>query len=117
MTIFPDQQHASLQQGDAWWKSAVVYQVYPRSFADWNGDGIGDVPGIISKLDYLAELGIDVLWLSPIFTSPQDDNGYDISDYQDIDPMFGTLADVDELIAMKEKLAQDPTLLTISLAK
>lgn len=99
MTIFPDQRHKSLGEGDAWWKSAVVYQVYPRSFADSNGDGIGDVPGIISKLDYLAELGIDVLWVSPIFTSPQDDNGYDISDYQDVDPMFGTLADVDELIA------------------
>lgn len=99
MTIFPNQRHASLSADDPWWKSAVVYQVYPRSFADTNGDGIGDVPGIIEKLDYLAELGIDVLWLSPIFTSPQDDNGYDISNYQDIDPMFGTLADVDRLIA------------------
>ena len=99
MTISPNQQHPALQEGDAWWKSAVVYQVYPRSFADSNGDGIGDVPGIVGKLDYLAELGIDVLWLSPIFKSPQDDNGYDISDYQDIDPMFGTLADVDDLIA------------------
>jgi oligo-1,6-glucosidase len=90
---------ATAPGGDAWWKHAVVYQIYPRSFADANGDGIGDVPGIIGKLDYLAALGVDVLWLSPIFTSPQDDNGYDISDYQDIDPMFGTLADVDELIA------------------
>lgn len=99
MTIKLNERHSSLGEGDAWWKSAVVYQVYPRSFADTNGDGIGDLPGIISKLDYLAELGIDVLWLSPIFKSPQDDNGYDISDYQDIDPMFGTLADVDELIA------------------
>ena len=99
MTIKLNERHSSLGEGDAWWKSAVVYQVYPRSFADTNGDGIGDLPGIISKLDYLAELGIDVLWLSPIFKSPQDDNGYGISDYQDIDPMFGTLADVDELIA------------------
>ncbi len=82
-----------------WWKSAVVYQIYPRSFADSNGDGIGDVRGIISKLDYLASLGVDVLWLSPIYKSPQDDYGYDISDYDDIDPMFGTMADVDELIA------------------
>ncbi len=98
MTLFPDQRHSSLQASDAWWKSAVVYQVYPRSCADSNGDGMGDVRGITGKLDYLAELGIDVLWLSPIFTSPQDDNGYDISNYQDIDPMFGTLADVDELI-------------------
>ena len=83
---------------DAWWKHAVVYQIYPRSFADSNGDGIGDVPGIIGKLDYLAELGVDVVWLSPIYCSPQDDNGYDISNYQDIDPMFGTLEDVDRLL-------------------
>ena len=82
-----------------WWKSAVVYQVYPRSFADSNGDGIGDIPGITSRLDYLQRLGIDVLWLSPVYASPMDDNGYDISDYQDIDPLFGTLEDLDELIA------------------
>ena len=82
-----------------WWKSAVVYQIYPRSFADSNGDGMGDIPGIASRLDYLAELGIDVVWLSPVYTSPMDDNGYDISDYQDVDPMFGTLEDLDLLIA------------------
>src|SRR5215213_5482401 len=81
-----------------WWKSAVVYQIYPRSFADSNGDGTGDIPGIISKLDYLAQLGVDVVWLSPVYTSPMADNGYDISDYQDVDPLFGTLADLDELI-------------------
>ena len=86
-----------------WWKAAVIYQVYPRSFCDTNGDGLGDIPGIISKLDYLAELGIDAIWLSPVFRSPQDDNGYDISDYQDIDPMFGTLADMEELIAEARK--------------
>ena len=90
--------HASLGDQDAWWKSAVVYQIYPRSFADSNGDGIGDVPGIIGKLDYLEQLSVDVIWLSPIYKSPQDDNGYDISDYQDIDPMFGTLDDVDRLL-------------------
>ena len=82
-----------------WFHSAVVYQVYPRSFQDSDGDGIGDLRGVIRRLDYLATLGIDVLWLSPIYASPQDDNGYDISDYQDIDPTFGTLADFDELVA------------------
>jgi oligo-1,6-glucosidase len=84
---------------DGWWKTAVVYQIYPRSFADSNGDGTGDIPGIIQRLDYLAELGVDVVWLSPVYTSPMDDNGYDISDYQDVDPLFGTLTDLDELIA------------------
>ena len=86
------------QVQDKWWKSAVIYQIYPRSFADSNGDGIGDLQGIISKLDYLGNLGIDAIWLSPVCKSPQDDNGYDISDYRDIDPMFGTLEDMEELI-------------------
>jgi len=84
---------------DQWWKCAVVYQIYPRSFADSNGDGVGDLPGIEARLDYLADLGVDVLWLSPVYRSPQADNGYDISDYRDIDPMFGTLADFDRLLA------------------
>ncbi len=84
--------------GNKWWKSAVIYQIYPRSFADSNKDGIGDLQGIISRLDYLENLGIDAIWLSPVCKSPQDDNGYDISDYQDIDPMFGTLEDMEELI-------------------
>jgi oligo-1,6-glucosidase len=82
-----------------WWRAAVVYQIYPRSFADSDGDGVGDLRGIIGRLDYLAALGIDVVWLSPVYPSPQDDNGYDISDYQDIEPVFGTLADFDELLA------------------
>lgn len=81
-----------------WWKDTVVYQIYPRSFQDSNGDGIGDIRGIIQRLPYLEELGVGALWLSPVCRSPQDDNGYDISDYQDIDPMFGTLDDMEELI-------------------
>ena len=88
---------------DGWWRSAVVYQIYPRSFQDSNGDGIGDLPGITSRLDYLADLGVDVLWLSPVYSSPQVDNGYDISDYTDVDPLFGTLADLDELIVQAHR--------------
>ncbi|GGO85517.1 glucan 1,6-alpha-glucosidase [Marinobacterium nitratireducens] len=84
---------------DSWWKSATAYQIYPRSFCDSNGDGIGDIPGIISKLDYLAELGIGFIWLSPVYRSPMADNGYDISDYQDIAPEFGTREDFDRLLA------------------
>ncbi|WP_413378501.1 glycoside hydrolase family 13 protein [Paenibacillus taichungensis] len=81
-----------------WWKEIVVYQIYPRSFQDSNGDGIGDLKGILSRLDYLKDLGIGAIWLSPVCKSPQDDNGYDISDYQDIDPMFGSLEDMELLI-------------------
>ncbi|RDW16723.1 glycoside hydrolase family 13 protein [Oceanobacillus chungangensis] len=81
-----------------WWKEAVAYQVYPRSFMDSNGDGIGDIQGIISKLDYIKELGIDVIWISPIYKSPNDDNGYDISDYKDIMSEFGTMDDFNELL-------------------
>ena len=83
----------------AWWKEAVVYQIYPRSFCDSNGDGIGDLNGITSKLDYLKELGIDVIWLSPVYKSPNDDNGYDISDYEDIMTEFGTMDDFDRMLA------------------
>ena len=82
-----------------WWQSCVVYQIYPRSFADTTGDGVGDLQGIRSRLPYLQWLGVDVLWLSPVFRSPMADFGYDVSDYCDIDPLFGTLADMDDLIA------------------
>lgn len=81
-----------------WWQNSVVYQIYPRSFADSNGDGIGDLRGIIGRLDHLVALGVEIIWLSPIYPSPQDDNGYDISDYQNVDPIFGTLDDFDELL-------------------
>jgi oligo-1,6-glucosidase len=82
-----------------WWKESVVYQIYPRSFLDSNGDGIGDLPGVVSKLDYLQELGVNVLWLSPVYRSPNADNGYDISDYQSIHPELGTMADWDNLLS------------------
>lgn len=82
----------------AWWKEVNVYQIYPASFKDSNGDGVGDIPGITSKLDYLKSLGIDVIWTSPIYKTPNKDGGYDISDYRDVDDRFGTLDDVDELI-------------------
>ena len=81
----------------------MVYQIYPRSFCDSNGDGIGDIPGIISKLDYLKDLGVDILWLSPIYESPQFDIGYDISDYYKINPEYGTMEDFDRLIAEAKK--------------
>src|SRR5690606_20772513 len=81
-----------------WWKKSAVYQIYPRSFMDSNGDGIGDLRGIIQKLDYLEDLGIDIVWLSPVYDSPNDDNGYDIRDYQKIMDDFGTMEDFDELL-------------------
>ena len=84
--------------GKEWWRSAVIYQVYPRSFADSNGDGMGDLPGITSRLDSLAALGIDAIWLSPFMRSPQKDAGYDVSDYTDVDPLFGTLEDFDAMV-------------------
>ena len=87
----------------SWWKEAVVYQIYPRSFLDSNGDGIGDLRGIISRLDYLKKLGIDVIWMSPVYQSPNDDNGYDISDYRDIMDEFGTMEDFDELLLEAHK--------------
>jgi glycosidase len=82
----------------AWWKESIAYQIYPRSFYDSNGDGLGDLPGIIQKLDYLKFLGVNLLWMNPFFASPGVDNGYDISDYQDIMTEFGSLADFDALL-------------------
>ena len=86
-----------------WWNEKVAYQIYPKSFYDTNGDGIGDLRGVIEKLDYLKDLGVDIIWLSPCYRSPLADQGYDISDYYDIDPRFGTMADMDELIAEAKK--------------
>ncbi|WP_029062214.1 alpha-glucosidase family protein [Labrenzia sp. DG1229] len=83
--------------GSDWWRGAVIYQIYPRSFNDSNGDGIGDLNGVTERMDYIASLGVDAIWLSPFFTSPMDDFGYDVSDYEDVDPMFGTLADFDRM--------------------
>src|ERR1044071_5078867 len=84
---------------DTWWRHGVIYQIYPRSFQDSDGDGIGDLRGIRRRLDYLVRLGVDALWLSPFFPSPMADFGYDIADYCDVDPLFGSLADFDALLA------------------
>src|SRR5690554_505464 len=92
----PDQAAASGKNTD-WWRDAVVYQVYPRSFADANADGMGDLPGVTRRLDYLAHLGIDAVWLSPFYKSPQADAGYDVADYRQVDEIFGTLEDFDAL--------------------
>ena len=86
-----------------WWHGKIAYQIYPKSFYDTNGDGIGDLPGIIEKLDYLKDLGVDIVWLSPVYRSPLADQGYDISDYYDIDPRFGTMDDIDRLLAEAKK--------------
>src|SRR6266403_3653252 len=90
-------------QGRQWWQNAVFYEIYPRSFADSNNDGIGDLNGITSKLDYLKELGVDAIWITPCYPSPQVDFGYDVSDYENIDPMYGTLQDFDRLTSEAQK--------------
>jgi alpha-glucosidase len=94
-----------VQMSDApWWRGAVTYQIYPRSFLDTDGDGVGDLPGIIERLDYVASLGVDAIWIAPFFRSPMADFGYDIADYRDVDPLFGTLADFDALLAKAHRL-------------
>ena len=102
-STFPDAKHRA-STSTQWWRSAVIYQVYPRSFADSNGDGIGDLPGITSRLEALAYLGIDAIWLSPFMRSPQKDAGYDVSDYRDVDPLFGSLDDFDAMVARAHEL-------------
>jgi alpha-glucosidase len=101
---------AATQIGDEWWRGAAIYQIYPRSFADSNGDGIGDLPGITAHLDHVASLGVDAIWISPFFTSPMADYGYDVADYRDVDPTFGTLADFDALIARAHALGLKVTI-------
>ncbi len=95
---------SSVAAAQPWWKGAAIYQIYPRSFADSDGDGIGDLPGITERLDYVASLGVDAIWLSPFFTSPMRDFGYDVADYRDVDPVFGTLRDFDMLVARAHAL-------------
>ncbi|MBL8560639.1 MAG: alpha glucosidase [Gemmobacter sp.] len=94
----------TLHKDPDWWRGATIYQIYPRSFQDSNGDGVGDLPGITSRLDHIARLGADAIWISPFFTSPMKDFGYDVSDYCDVDPMFGTLADFDALVTRAHDL-------------
>ncbi|MDX2376091.1 glycoside hydrolase family 13 protein [Microbacterium sp. LRZ72] len=99
LTPHPDVSHEAHSDAAQWWRQAAVYQIYPRSFADADGDGLGDIPGIVSRTEYLAELGIDAVWLSPFYPSELADGGYDVADYRDVDPRLGTLADIDDLIA------------------
>lgn len=104
MADISDSGDASPRTSAEWWRGAVIYQIYPRSFADTNGDGVGDLPGVTAHLDYVASLGVDGIWLSPFFTSPMKDFGYDVSDYEGVDPVFGTLADFDALVAEAHRL-------------
>src|SRR5205085_6029349 len=103
LSATPPQSPPAQSSNDPWWKHAVVYEIYPRSFQDSNGDGIGDLNGITSRLDYLHDLGIDAIWVTPFFPSPQIDFGYDIADYTAVDPQFGTMADFDRLVSEAKK--------------
>ena len=94
----------SLESAQPWWKGAVIYQIYPRSYQDTNGDGVGDLNGITQRLDHVASLGVDGVWISPFFTSPMRDFGYDVADYCDVDPAFGTLEDFDALLSRAHAL-------------
>src|SRR6184192_35120 len=96
-------QQVSQNSADPWWKHAVIYEIYPRSFQDSNGDGIGDINGITSRLDYLKDLGVDAIWITPMYPSPQIDFGYDIADYEAFDPQYGTMADFDRLVSEAKK--------------
>src|SRR5437868_5234002 len=98
------EKETSVNAAQPWWKGAAIYQIYPRSFADSNGDGVGDLNGITERLDYVASLGVDAIWLSPFFTSPMRDFGYDVADYCDVDPVFGTLADFDAVAGRAHEL-------------
>ena len=100
----PHSSPRTLGSATQWWRGAVLYQIYPRSFADSNGDGVGDLGGIVERLPYIASLGVDAIWISPFFKSPMKDFGYDVSDYRDVDPIFGTLADFDRVIAAAHAL-------------
>ena len=93
-----------MSQSQPWWKGCIIYQIYPRSFMDSNGDGIGDLKGATEKLPYVASLGVDAIWLSPFFTSPMKDFGYDVSDYRGVDPLFGTMADFRALVSEAHRL-------------
>ena len=95
---------SSADQPAEWWRGAVIYQIYPRSFADSNGDGVGDLPGILARLDHVASLGVDAVWLSPFYASPMKDFGYDVADYRAVDPIFGDLDDLDRILARAHDL-------------
>ena len=99
-----DEMRAAGSAAHPWWRGAVVYQIYPRSYLDTNGDGIGDLPGITQKLGYIASLEVSAIWISPFFTSPMHDFGYDVADYCDVDPIFGTLKDFDALLKEAHRL-------------